>query len=79
MLKTRAKLQEEWDLACKVAIKAGPSIDTILACVREVSTPLGSTANLSLYLYKSKELDEGADGGPDGRSFRMIAMVGIES
>ena len=28
-LETRAKLQEEWDLARKVAIKADPSIDTI--------------------------------------------------
>jgi len=76
VLETRAKLHEEWNLARKVAIKADPSIDTILACVREVSTPLGTTANLSVYMYKSEELDEGADGGPDGRSFRMIAMVG---
>jgi len=68
--------KKEWDFARKVAIKADPSIDTILTCVREVSTPFGSTANLSLYLYKSKELDEGVDGGPDGRSLRMIAMIG---
>jgi len=76
VLETRAKLQEEGDLACKFAINADPSIDSILACVREVSTPLGTSENLSVYLYKSKELDKGADGGPDGRIFRMIAMVG---
>jgi len=79
VLETSAKLQKEWDLSRNVAINADPFIDTILACVRQVSTPLGTTANLSMYLYKSKELDQGAHGGPDGHdggSFRMIAMVG---
>jgi len=33
VLATRTKLQQEWDLACEVAIKADPSIDAIVACV----------------------------------------------